>query len=289
MPSFCVTLLVLLSLLASPQQAETHADGYEGGSVSNAVMCSTAQAGKSWVTTVVWANGSTTQHVNLRVTDRVFKGQRDFVRSARRAGMPVINRCTVRGIHVRTWTVGGAKVHTRQIPTPPPVEPTETAPLPSGPPPEVNHRWASGPPITLYSTVGVEWRVAEAVAAWNSALPSDRTIIITSEPCTGRCITVSEVPTITPPEGVDPNAIWWGMAFAHSPTPRVIEDCEATLSSVVPVSSRPHVTSHELGHCLGLPHWDFAGSVMNDGDGERWVPNGLPTTHDLAWLSSAYA
>ena len=73
----------------------------------------------------------------------------------------------------------------------------------------------------------------------------------------------------------------WGMADSY-PINGQMMACDVVLSEQAPVEYRPSIFAHELGHCLGLPHWDHLGSVMH----EIASTMSGPSPEDVAWLAS---
>lgn len=273
--------LLTLCLLVPARTASAH----ESDGVDLVVSCSTAKrAGGQLVTRVRWESGRKVRRVNMTAETRLFGGDREWRTPAKRKADPRIVKCVaLRGGTVVVRTMSQA----RYAFVPP--APAEVAP----PAPAAWATWTA--PVTL-SVPGLDasWQAREAVAAWNVGLPEGLKVALTEAPCvegqTG-CVAVRERDlTGVQAVGLGPGDTMWGGA-TFTQDGGVMLSCEIGLSPVVPLERRPHVMLHELGHCLGLPHWDTedgeSWTVMGTGDSE---PAALDVTEwDLAWLAAAYA
>lgn len=146
--------------------------------------------------------------------------------------------------------------------------------------PAVTARWAT--PVTVYAPVSADWQVDAVLAAWNAGLPTDRQATRALEPCTvTTCITVAEATAadLAASSSIDAHGLAWQ---AHAGG--VMHSCRIDLAVEVPAVDRPAVMAHEFGHCLGLPHWEHAGSAMSITHQERPV---MPSALDLAWIGGA--
>lgn len=197
----------------------------------------------------------------MRAGTRVFSGVRQVVKPPKRRGNRV-TRCRVKGDGtVVLRTDGGARIDIAQTIAP------------QTPHPDRVGRWAS--PITYHSTLSAEWQVAEAVAAWNAGLPADRRLAPQAEPCNvTTCISITSSPRLTQPHHT-------GEAHTISADGEMAY-CAIEVADYAAMEEWPAIVAHELGHCLGLPHWDYRGSIMYDGAG-GWAD--LPSRYDLEWLA----
>lgn len=143
--------------------------------------------------------------------------------------------------------------------------------------------------VEVYAPIAEDWRITEVVAAWNAVLPQDvATVSTTTEPCISsdsayirnNCITVNEVAEVTD------HPFWLGAAFYHADQ-GYMKACTIELDTDTLSLHRAHIAAHEMGHCLGFPHWDHAESIMNTGIRYTTAPAG-PRDVDIAWVHDAY-
>lgn len=227
-------------------------------------------------TTTVTTTTGVDRYRDLTIARAPFPGTRTIVRT--RPGWrrtPTVTACRV--LASGTVTVRTPRARLAYTPAPAATEaPLEVAvEVPARP--AAVARWTT--PTTVYAPIGADWQATAAVAAWNAALPSDRRITIVDQPCSvPTCMTL----TVRPRVDVDGYA---GLAhWAYDATARVMFSCNVSLSEEVLVEDRPGVVVHELGHCLGLPHWDHAGSAMSSTT--AYLP--APSAVDLAWVADTY-
>lgn len=277
---FAATIVLAfgLALLAPAQPSAAH-DGERQDVVES---CSTTKrASGKHVTRVRWESGRTVRRVNLTARTRLFPGARELWSSSWGKPDPRVVGCAVLDngtVLVRT------KSRAKYAFVPPaPEAPPTAAPAAYG-------SWQV--PLTL-SVAGLDasWQAPEAAAAWNAALPEGRKITVTDVPCAeGQvgCIAVAERDL----EGlqhvdVDAHRTWRGAAWVVAQD-GVMHSCSIGLSPHVPATGRPRTMAHELGHCLGLTHWntddDYEWTVMSTEANTEAV-----TEWDLAWLSAVYA
>lgn len=215
---------------------------------------------------LTWLHGGNQRVPQMLAADRVLiPGHAVKIRENSK-GRNRIVRCSTAGSTVRLRTEGGDRWAIQQ---------------PVAAPPRAMGTWATA--TTMYAPVGDDWRVPEVVAAWNAALPQDRQVSLVSTPCgvEPTCISVTAVETIP---NSQPN--WIGAAFVSIVNDTIVS-ASVMLDTDTPAEMRAHVTSHEIGHALGLPHWEHPGSVMTSAVDHPEVA--LPTALDQDWLSSAYS
>lgn len=155
------------------------------------------------------------------------------------------------------------------------VEPTVEPPRPAA------YGWWDRP-TTVYAPVGDDWQVDVVLAAWNAGLPADRQVTRTSQPC-----------AVGNPDGCFPVRVdvggliaqnAWGLAHQSAYTTGGMASCSIEVAGEVPLSYRPNVMAHEVGHCLGLTHWDHSQSVMSSTAQEAR----MPSTVDIEWIRDTY-
>lgn len=227
-----------------------------------ATSCSTVERGKGYVTKIKWHSGETTRVRNMRSETRKFPGRRLVLWNRERPGKRVTKCLVQRDGTVVLRTNGGARIEYYQ-PDPPP----DTRPV------ESYGRWAG--PVTFHSTLPAEWGVAEAVAAWNEGAGQ---LSMQAEPCgtNPSCISIGIGPMVT--------AGGLGEAYPVANASGMLTSCAVVVEASVPTEWRRSTVAHEVGHCLGLTHWDYEGSIMfHEADG--WVD--LPSRYDLEWLASS--
>jgi hypothetical protein len=280
--------LAATSLAAPPAQQDAAAspDGLAAPRLLDVVGCSIRKTPDGERTTLLLTQGRAVSFNTTMRSTTVVGAQHRLATGTRgprwakcRVGYPGHGRPRVSLI---VTTVGGARWQILN-PQHPQIAPAP-APEPVAPPrPTAAATWPSGP-LTL-SAPGLDpsWDLPAVAAAFDTALPGDRQISVTTAPCaTATCISVTEVPSIAlTGDATD----YWGMAWPDF-RDGVMRACSIHLSSVVPPGARQQITAHEVGHCLGLPHWQ-AGSLTVMSTSGVAAPGG-PTPTDLAWVAESY-
>ena len=146
-------------------------------------------------------------------------------------------------------------------------------------------RWATST-ITVHAPGRLlGWKLTRAINAWNAT--GLVAITTTPVPCTDDvtgCITVNQTsPYRVPGAGRS----WNGYASSWVwPDSGLLARCTVTLNNTTARKFRLPTLTHELGHCLGLPHSDVPWSVMN---GSSLVQGPAPTGSDVSRLGALYA
>lgn len=269
---------VALLVPASPVAAHgDHADRVESCKTKTRVT-------GTHVTRVKWESGRKMRRVNLTVKTRLFPGERKALGSRGRKLAPRVTSCRVNrqgAVVVRTESrarfafVPPATEETPQSePTPTPVE---------APRPLAVGRWAT--PTTLYAPVAADWQPDAVLAAWNAALPADRQVARTHEPCATADRTCIDVEVLPMARLAELHAAVGGIAWwQYDESTRLMIGCSIDLAVEVAPEQRPGVLAHELGHCLGLPHWEHSESVMSSVGAHAPMPAAV----DLQWIVDTY-
>lgn len=280
-----LVLTAPLAIVSISTPAQSHD---EAGVIDPVVATSCHTSGR--ITQVDWSDGF--RSAQRDITAKAFPGSRMRVRNPKVWNKPDwVVRCVVNKNLVRLWTKNGAKwlIIQAELITPLIVTSPQKPLVPTGPPPPSFAQWTT--PITISSQLDESWGVPSVVAAWNTALPADRQITLTDVPCptalqlATTCIPIEAVETIPGhPE-------WYGVAHPYH-TGTLMERCDiqiVALGETFKVNRAAQI-GHEIGHCLGLPHWeDFAGAVMSTYNYAPEGSTGLPTQYDLTWLAASYA
>lgn len=269
--TMCV--LIVFGSSKAPAEAAHH--------IEAVTYCETARYGGQTYTFFETGRGSEFRIKNFRVWNPRIEGRRYLVESAVKPKMTKVIDCMVRVVNGRRsiiattrggaeWliirpTVAGKHRPTMTVSTTPVIaeRPTALATWPGT--------------ITINTLVRDEWQVQQAVDAWNVALPEGRKIMVNA--CDYDCsITVIEQDRLEFEGGEAWGLAWRQVEGSH------MTDCDIELSSQATPDLMLSVTSHEIGHCLGLPHWNDGDSVMSAGS----YTNLLPTTADLQWVIDTY-
>lgn len=125
------------------------------------------------------------------------------------------------------------------------------------------------------------WHASKAIRAWRASGAIQ--IVTVATPC-ANCITIRQsAPYNVPGAGKS----WNGFTSAWIwPTDGSLARCDVQLNDTTKQAQKLTTLTHEFGHCLGLPHSDVAGSVMNEMEllqGEK------PASLDMARLASLYS
>lgn len=145
-------------------------------------------------------------------------------------------------------------------------------------------RWSSEV-VQVYSTADARWKVGRAIAAWNRGGVVQ--LALTSQPCL-ECIVIQE--SSTPLPGVQPEDAggWDGLAYPRSIDGQVISNCTVLLDpNALDYTNIVAITTHEIGHCLGLPHSPARWSIMSREPG-RPLEMVYPRNHDWKKLGLLY-
>ena len=141
-----------------------------------------------------------------------------------------------------------------------------------------SERWAV-PVVQVHSTApDASWHVNRAIAQWNKrgAVRLERVYA----PCAG-CVTITETSVPMEPLGYE----WKGLSYAWA-TGGIIERCDILLDPNNAGKFAQGTSTHELGHCLGLPHTEAKWSIMNEGSVARIFH---PRRRDYERLAALYA
>lgn len=149
--------------------------------------------------------------------------------------------------------------------------------------PELFAKWNPGV-IKVYAAnfEPKNWRMTQAIRAWRPGLPAGYALKAVSTPCAGQvgCVTVTvknEIYNEYIGDYLTGHADW-----TIDTETGTFNYCDISLLRDIGLWSRKEIFEHELGHCLGLPHREFASSSMYVN------ADSLVTSYDIEWLYWLY-
>lgn len=257
----------LAAALISVTPVQVHVETADASTVA---YCHTS---KALTTKVRWSNGVTNYYKNLTYRTAPFPGKRwTMMKDMTRSGNKIIS-CTVKAdgaVYVKTK---GADRY-KYVPPAPLVIQTTTTPQAQPERPAREAHWNVPIILSVSPEVESDWRVADMAAAWQQG------ITVTTEPCGDAfaCVPVryNDLASLAA----------WGVAYqqwnTYNDNPeKIMSACTIELDPITPSVARPEIMAHEIGHCLGLPHWQTTEplTVMSN-----LIRAKSPTSSDLEWV-----